>query len=164
VKKELQPLFDPLVISWGYQSVNPSHSRFLDYHQTQGTRDFSAFLAVPAAIRFMKENNWKEVAASCHTLVTSNAKRFCDLLSADPLAPLNGDFIGQMLSLPLQTSQPEKLQRTLYDEYQVEIPVMRHGQKVFIRYSINGFNSQNDLDRLFFALEDIREKGKLIDN
>ena len=162
VKRELQPLFDPLVISWGYQAVNPSHSRFLDYHQTQGTRDFSAFLAVPAAIRFMKENNWDRVAAHCRTLVTSNADRFCDLLSTSTLAPLHHDFIGQMISLPLNTTQPEKLQRTLYDEYQVEIPVMRHGQQVFIRYSINGFNSQHDLDRLFYALEDIGKKSNLV--
>lgn len=30
VKKEHQHLFDPLVVSWGYESANPSHSQFLD--------------------------------------------------------------------------------------------------------------------------------------
>src|SRR5690606_7954225 len=48
VKKELQDLFDPLVISWGYESDTPSHSRFIDYHEMQGTRDLSAFCAIPA--------------------------------------------------------------------------------------------------------------------
>ena len=43
VKKELQHLFDPLVVSWGYDSAKPSSSLFLDYHQLQGTRDISAF-------------------------------------------------------------------------------------------------------------------------
>ncbi|MFX5563067.1 aminotransferase class V-fold PLP-dependent enzyme, partial [Acinetobacter baumannii] len=43
VRKELQDKFDPLVVSWGYNSAFPSHSQFLDYHQTQGTRDYSAF-------------------------------------------------------------------------------------------------------------------------
>ena len=56
VKREMQSLFDPLLISWGYQSAMPSHSQFLDYHQQQGTRDFSAFLTVPASISFMEKH------------------------------------------------------------------------------------------------------------
>ena len=31
--EEFQHAFDPLVISWGYQSDNPSNSKFLDYHE-----------------------------------------------------------------------------------------------------------------------------------
>jgi isopenicillin-N epimerase len=61
VKSELQDLFDPLLISWGYESDSPSHSRFLDYHQLQGTRDFSAFLTVPRAIQFLQEHDWPAV-------------------------------------------------------------------------------------------------------
>jgi isopenicillin-N epimerase len=48
IKKEFQP-FDPLVVSWGYDSAAPSHSRFLDYHQMQGTRDYSAFAVYAGA-------------------------------------------------------------------------------------------------------------------
>ena len=55
VRREHQHLFDPLIISWGYKADKPSHSLFLDYHQQQGTRDFSAFCCIPAAISFMKE-------------------------------------------------------------------------------------------------------------
>jgi isopenicillin-N epimerase len=54
-KRERQALLDPLVVSWGYKSDHPSHSAFLDYHQTQGTRDFSAFLCIPAALEFMQK-------------------------------------------------------------------------------------------------------------
>lgn len=162
VKKELQQMFDPLVVSWGYESANPSASRFLDYHQTQGTRDFSAFLTVPATIGFMEENNWTSVAASCRALVRENVQRFCELLSTGPLCPVTEEFIGQMCSLPVKTDQPEILQRLLYEEYKIEIPIMRHGQNVFIRYSINGFNSQADLDRLYDALKQVKEKTTLI--
>ncbi|NDC42538.1 MAG: aminotransferase class V-fold PLP-dependent enzyme, partial [Chitinophagia bacterium] len=41
IRRHMQHLFDPIIISWGYESAQPSHSRFLDYHQMQGTRDFS---------------------------------------------------------------------------------------------------------------------------
>ena len=40
---------------------------------------------------------------------------------------------------------------------------MRHDDKVYIRYSINGFNEQKDLDTLFDALKDIISKGTLIE-
>ncbi len=152
IKRELQNQFDPLVVSWGYKSAMPSHSLFLDYHQLQGTRDISAFLTIPAAIQFMKEHNWTEVAKQCRKLVQDNAQRFCDLLKTQPLAPVNDEFIGQMLSIPIQTSDPVKLYRFLFDEHQIEIPVMNINNKFYLRYSINAFNSQEDLDKLFETL------------
>jgi selenocysteine lyase/cysteine desulfurase len=33
---------------------------------------------------------------------------------------------------------------------------MRHGDRVFIRYSIQAFNSQADLDRLAEALKELK--------
>lgn len=162
VKPEFQKLFDPLVVSWGYQAAMPSHSQFLDYHQMQGTRDFSAFLTVPHAIAFMKEHNWAQVAADCRKLAHSNYQRFCALLGSAPLAPITDEFLGQMCSIPINTPQPEKLQRLLFDEYKIEIPVMRHEARTFIRYSINAFNSQADLDKLYDALTEIMDKTDLV--
>jgi isopenicillin-N epimerase len=152
VRKEHQALFDPLVISWGYKADKPSHSMFLDYHQQQGTRDFSAFCCIPAAISFMKEHNWEEVSSQCRQLVLNNAMRFCNLLGAEPLLPLDDFFVRQLLSIPIRTQEPELLKARLYEEHRIQIPIMRHGDRVFIRYSIQAFNSQEDLDRLEQAL------------
>jgi isopenicillin-N epimerase len=163
VKKELQPLFDPLLISWGYESAAPSHSRFLDYHQGQGTRDFSAFLTVPAAIRFLKEHQWETVAAACRKLVQDNAVRFCDLMEAEPISPISDEFLGQMFSIPIRTPEPEKLQRHLFDHYSIEVPVTTQDNRNFIRYSINAFNSQEDLDKLYAALQEITADTALLD-
>ena len=162
VKRELQPLFDPLVISWGYESANPSHSKFLDYHQLQGTRDISAFLTIPKAIEFMKEHNWHQVAAECRALIKKNAVKFCDLLGSSVLAPLTDNFIGQMISFPLKTSQPEKIYRQLFDTYKIEVPIMKHGERIFIRISVQGFNNQHDFDKLYAALEEIIKTTDLI--
>jgi isopenicillin-N epimerase len=152
VRKELQAQFDPLVISWGYRSDHPSHSPFLDYHQTQGTRDFSAFLCTPAAIKFMEKYNWPQVAAECRDLVYANIPRFCALLETEPLAPVEDDFILQLVSFKLRTTEAEKVKATLFNDYRIEVPVMRQGQDVYLRYSINAFNTQADLDRLYEAL------------
>lgn len=157
VKKTLQHQLDPLVISWGYDSAFPSSSIFQDYHQAQGTRDFTAFLTIPESIRFMKEHKWDEVAKACRELVRLNATKFCELLETGPITPVTEDFLGQMFSIPIKPLSPERLQRYLFQTYNIEIPVMPHEDKVFLRYSINAFNSQADLDRLYMALKEIIE-------
>jgi isopenicillin-N epimerase len=154
VRKELQHLFDPLVVSWGYGNAMPSKSQFIDYHQMQGTRDFSAFLTVPKAIDFLHENNWENVAARCRQIAHSNYRRFCDLMETKPLAPVTDDFLGQMCSIPIQSNAPEQLQKFLFEKYAIEIPVTRQDDKIFIRYSINAFNAQADLDVLYTALSE----------
>lgn len=162
IKKEHQHLFDPLVISWGFKNPLPSESKFLDYHQMQGTRDFSAFLTVPKAIEFLNQHNWKEKSKACHELVIKNAKRFYDLLGSKALSPLTNEFVGQMFSIPIKTTEPMKLQRLLFEKYKVEIPVMPHAEQVYLRYSINVFNTQHDLDELYNALQDIMKTSDLI--
>lgn len=162
VKKEFQHLLDPLIVSWGYEAMFPSDSQFLDYHQSQGTRDFSAFLTIPKAVEFMKQYNWWTVSAQCRDMVKKNALRFCELVGSAPLSPITDEWLGQMFSIPINTPEPEKLQRYLFEHYKVEIPAMRHDGKVFLRYSINAYNTQNDLDRLYDAVNEIISKTNLL--
>jgi len=162
VKKEFQAQLDPLIISWGYRSAAPSHSQFLDFHQMQGTRDFSAFLTVPAAINFMHENNWEKLSNDCAQLAHQNYLKFCKLLGSHPLCPINTEFLGQMCSIPINTHQPEQLQRYLFEHYKIEVPVMRHESYVFLRYTIQVFNSQADLDKLYQALQEIASTTHLL--
>ena len=161
-RRELQATIDPLVVSWGYKAQFPSHSLFLDYHQMNGTRDYSAFLTIPDAIRFMQEHDWWQVAAQCRELVRTNAATLCELLGSAPVAPVGDDFTVQMFAAPIKTTEPEKLHDLLLEKYKIQIPVMRHGSDVYLRYSINAFNSQQDLDILFDAVKAIRRETGLI--
>lgn len=161
VNKELQP-FDPLLISWGFESDTPSDSQFIDHHQLQGTRDFSAFLTIPAALKFRKDNNWDQISKSCRELAHSNYTRFAEVAGGTILCPISDDFLGQMCSLSINCPDPVALQDLLYKDYKIEIPVMPHDNKVFIRYSINGYHTQKDLDVLFSALAEIRQNTNLI--
>jgi isopenicillin-N epimerase len=164
IRKELQTKFDPLILSWGFHPEKLSPNFFAEWHMGQGTRDFSAFLAVPAAIKFMEENDWRKVSASCAGMTLKNAETLCEILDAAPLAPLSSDFTGQMFSVQIRTQRPEELQKLLFTKYRVEIPLMRHGDKVYIRYSINAFNTQDDLNHLFAALGEIRRYTSFIEN
>lgn len=162
VKKEFQDDIDPLVVSWGYESLAPSESRFLDYHEYQGTNDHSAFLCTPTVINFLKENDWKAKSEACKQIVLDNYQRFCDLLQTQPIAPITSEFLGQMASIPVKTSKPAELKDLLYDQYKIQIPVMPLNDKVYLRYSINAYNTQEDLEVLYRALEDILKTTDLI--
>jgi len=162
VKKEFQNDIDPLVVSWGYDNAVISESQFLDYHEYQGTRDISAFLCTPKVIDFLEDNNWKQISKDCKTIVRENYQRFCDLLNTKPLCPISEEFLGQMASVQIQTEEPVKLKELLFEKYKIEVPVMPLNGKVYLRYSINGYNSQEDLDILYKALEEILETTNLI--
>ena len=163
VKKEFQADIEPLVVSWGYESLAPSESQFLDYHEYQGTNDHSAFLCTPKVIEFLEQNYWKEKSKACKQIVFANYQRFCDLLKTQPLAPISEEFLGQMASVPVKTSKPAELKDLLYDQYKIQIPVMPLNGNIYLRYSINAYNSQEDLDILYKALEDIIKTTDLID-
>lgn len=161
-RKSVQSLLKPLSVSWGYKSISPSDSLFLDHHQMTGTRDFSAFLTIPKAIQFMQDNHWSQVATCCNELLLRNAQKFCDLLGSQPLAPLTHAFFGQLFSIPIRTSNSIQLKHVLYSDYKIEIPVTEQNGNYFLRYSVQGFNSQADLDVLYTALQQIIATTDLI--
>lgn len=163
VKQRFQEMLDPLVVGWGYESVSPGESQFLDYQEYQGTRDISAFLCTPKVIGFLEENDWKAKAKECRKIVLNNYQRFCDLLGSEPICPINDGFLLQMASVPVKTSNPVGLKELLFNTYKIEIPVMTLNSDCFIRYSINAYNSQEDLDVLYNALQDIIATTDLIE-
>jgi len=163
VKKDFQEMLDPLVVGWGYESVTPGESQFLDYQEFQGTRDISAFLCTPKVIDFLEENDWKTKSKECRSIVLDNYQRFCDLLNTQPNCPITENFLVQMASIPVKTSNPAALKELLFNKYKIEIPVMPLNGNYFIRYSINAYNSQEDLDILYKALQDVIATTDLIE-
>jgi isopenicillin-N epimerase len=159
VRSELQAEIDPLIISWGYDAEFPSESRYFDYHQFNGTRDFSAYLTIPVAIEFMQKNNWLKVSDNFKCLVIKWLPILCETVGSMPIAPLNSSFYGQMGSIPVLCSDPIELKNRLFDDYQIEIPVMVQNGAVYVRFSLNAFNTEKDLELLNMALGDLCKKG-----
>ena len=155
VRKELQHLIDPLIVSWGYHPTpeTTTGSRFIDLLQWTGTKDPAAALTVPAAIQFMEENNWGEVRKASHELLQQGIGQICELVNMPPLYPLDSDFYCQMGIAPLSHSNLAVLKSRLYDEYKIEVPLIQWQDKQFIRISVQGYNSQEDIDALVNALK-----------
>lgn len=162
VTKELQNDFDPLIISWGYEAENPSQSQYLDYHEYQGTRDFSAFLTIPAALKFRSDYQWSERISKCREMIRHYYPEACRILDTSPICPVTEEFLGQLCSIPLKSNDPEKLKEVLYHQYNIEIPVMNLPDHLFIRISIQAYNTEQDIITLFDALKAIKGETALI--
>src|SRR5690606_28574145 len=131
-------------------------------HQFNGTRDFSAFLTIPACIQFMQTHQWKSKINHCKERTLHFAKEMASLLETEPLAPLNDEFYGQLCSTRIRTNDPVKLQRLLFESYKIEIPVMQHGDNCYIRFSYQVFNTDEELNYLLASLTKIKQTTHLI--
>ncbi|MFN8276706.1 MAG: aminotransferase class V-fold PLP-dependent enzyme [Chitinophagales bacterium] len=157
--KNAQQILQPLVVSWGYEAADPSASQFQDYHQMQGTRDYSAFLTIPSALQFFEAHHWDAQAKQCRKMVQDWYPELCAMVGAEPLSPVHDSFLGQMASIPIHTASAAALQQLLFNQYRIEIPVTQAGERTFIRFSIQAFNTADDLVKLQRAIEDLMASG-----
>ena len=151
-RRDVQHLVEPLVVSWGWQSERPTASRFIDEQEWQGTRDIAAYISVPAAIQFFRDHDWPRVRAHCHDLVRYAREQATALTGLPPLTPDAEAWFSQLSALPLPLCDLDALKRRLYDEYHIEIPVIRWNDRHFVRISVQGYNTAADVEALIAAL------------
>jgi len=164
-RKEVQHLLEPLVVSWGWQpekttllSLDGSDhppSPFILQQEWQGTRDIAAYLSVPAAIQFQAEHDWPRVRQECHELLRYARQAIGDLTGLEQICPDSPEWYAQMATIPLPPCDPEELKRRLYDEYRVEVPIISWGGRQFVRVSVQGYNTREDVEALVKALGDL---------
>lgn len=158
VRPEQQARLDAGVISWGYAQGTGGHAGFEAYlgrtaferrMQWQGTRDLSAWLSVPAAIDFQARHDWPAVRRRCHALAAELLQVLTQRHGLRPIAA-DADW-AQMVAIPVPPQDPERLRQRLFEDEGIEVPVTSHGGQVFVRVSVQGYNTAQDLDRLAAA-------------
>ncbi len=135
-----QQLIDPLVVSWDWVEGAAFH----ELHRWQGTRDPSAFLAVPTAIDFQAAHDWPTIQARCHRLL----ERVRDGIGLEPLT----DAFVQMLGFRLPVTDGLAFKRDLYTRHRIEVPVVETRDGWTLRVSIQAYNDEGDVDALLAAL------------
>jgi isopenicillin-N epimerase len=159
VRRERHALLDGIVVGWGY-APPPGGDRELEAytgstllerrHQWQGTRDISAFLAVPAAIDFLERHDWGRVRGACHALALGTRDAIDDLTG---LAPICGDDeFGQMVAVALPPCDAAALRVRLYERHRIEVAATRHRGVPFLRVAFQAYNSEADADALVAAV------------
>lgn len=162
VRPEHQARIEAPVVSWGYVADESGglggHTGFDAYTGRtplerrllwQGTRDIAAWLAVPEAIEFQRAHGWAAVRARCHAMAVDTMHRLRTRFGL-PAAARDDDF-GQMVVIPVPHTDAEALRARLFDESRIEVPVTTHGGQTFVRVSVQGYNTEADLQRLLDA-------------
>ncbi len=151
-RPEVQPLLDPLVVSWGWESEAPSGSPYVDYFEWWGTKDPAAYLSVPAAIEFQRTHDTGAVKAGCHALARETMLRIAEITGQPLMYPADSEFYSQMFICLLPQVDVAELKTGLYDDYQIEVPILTWQDKQFIRVTVQGYNTREEMDRLCEAL------------
>lgn len=153
-RPEVQKLIEPLVVGWGWGEHRTLSfgSDYLDYLQWLGTNDLSAYLAVPAAIAFQAAHDWPAVRQQCHQLLQETLVRINELTGLAPCYPDDGFYAQMAVARLPQIDDLSHFKRRLYADFRIEIPCTQWQNQQFIRVSIQGYNSQQDVDALISAL------------
>ena len=157
-RRELQPLLDPLVVSWGWGEnfAFTTGSKYLDYFQWPGTHDPSAYLSVAAASQFQEEHNWPEVQQQCQQILADGVKRIEKLTGLESVYSDHAAPYVQMAVVRLpQVREISVFQKELLQQYNIEVPCIEWNDQHFIRISVQAYNTEADLDALVSAVDEL---------
>jgi isopenicillin-N epimerase len=121
----------------------------------QPTRDYAAYLTVPAAIEYQDSHQSDEVQRACHAVIAEFHRQFSELFDVPPLATDVHLWHGQMVAVRLPSCDAGVVKTRLYDEYRIEVPLIEWNDEQYIRVSIQAYNSRQDTDYLLKALAEI---------
>jgi isopenicillin-N epimerase len=141
----------PLVVSWG-RTPQGGVKSWRDEFFWLGTRDPSAYLAVPAAIDFLAQVGWERFRERTHALATRAKELIVELTGLPPFVPECKAWYGSMICLPLPAGDAPSLQRKLVDRYGIEIPIIAWEGHRFVRPSCHLYTTTEQLVRLRDAL------------
>jgi isopenicillin-N epimerase len=158
VRRERHGGLHPLVISHGLDKG--LHQEF----DWPGTRDFSAWLAVPDALSFHQRPgptaSFEHNAALAAAMAAELVSLWGTERAVDP--SLCGTMATVRLPLGVEAATPADalaVHDRLIDEYGVEIPVTALGDRLWARLSAQIYNEPEDYERLGRAVLALKQRG-----
>ncbi len=138
----------PLIASHGFAD---GYRESFDW---TGTRDPTSVLAVPAALAFFRQAGWQAVREHNSELAFHGADLVARRIGTSP--PDAHAPAAAMRLVPLQRALSEAearaLERKLWAEHRVVVPVTSHGGWRWLRLSAQLYNTPGDYERLADAL------------
>ena len=121
-----------------------------------GTRDPSAWLSLDTALDFHEQLGGTVLCARNHELVSAAAQQLAAAWGV--MLPAPKLMFGAMVTVPLpprwpaSPSQAASLHDLLWDEHNIEVPILAHNEKLWVRISVQAYNEPGDYDRLSQAV------------
>jgi isopenicillin-N epimerase len=149
-RQEHQATLHPPVISWG---LDEGFTREFDW---VGTRDFSAWLAAPAALALLAGHGLDAVRAHNHAIAWNGAHRLAERFGTDFDVPES--LIGTMATVPLPESMGSTadealaLRHALFSDHGIEVQLHAYRERLWVRISGQVYNDMEDVERLADAV------------
>ncbi len=158
VQRDRQSAIRPLTISHGANSPRTDRTRFRLEFDWTGTDDPSPYLCIPEAIRVMGSllpGGWDELMATNHALAIAGRQVLCQTLNIPPPCP--DDMLGAMAVVTLPDGNPQWLQDTLLERYQIEVPIVPYPTPSSrqVRISAQLYNSLEQYSDLAAAIAEL---------
>jgi isopenicillin-N epimerase len=163
VRADRQAAIRPLSISHGANSNRTDRSRFRLEFDFTGTDDFTPFLCLPAALRFLGSllpDGMPALRQHNRELALRGRARLCAAVGSE--APAPAEMLGSLASVLLPPSaEPtvspfglDPLQVRLFERHHIEVPVMRWPQPCLrlLRISPQIYNSMEQYEYLATTL------------
>jgi isopenicillin-N epimerase len=141
----------PAMLSWGRVFVEDRHT-WRDEFVWSGTRDPSNWLAAPAAIQFLEEYGLDRFRAETHALAQYARQQLVELTGLEPIVPDDVAWYGCMAHVPLPPGDSKGLQRALWEQHRIEVPIVAWNDQRFVRVSCHLYNTREQVDQLVKAL------------
>ena len=151
-----QASVEPLVVSWGPGAGEPAtwQSEF----NWPGTRDFTSWLTIPAAVAFLESVGLDAFRERTHALARLAREQIGDVTGLEPLVPDSPAWYGSMISLPLPDGPSNPLREALWDQYRIEAPIIDWQGRRLIRPCCHLHTTPADVERLAAALRRLLAK------
>ena len=158
VKKRIQKIIKPLIISWGYSNKEIKRTKFQDEHLWQGTRNISSYLTINRALKYREIYKWDEVAELCKNRILKFGEEIQEEFDFNLFCSLSTKFLGQMLSFDIKLTA-DKINQiySLLKKDKIIIPIFEWENKLIMRISINGYNSESEIKQLLSCLRKIKK-------
>jgi len=158
VRPDRQADIHPTVISHSY---GEGLSREFSW---QATRDVSAWLTVPEALRQMHAlaapEGWLRIMRHNHELAVWMQAMLCEAWQTAPNSPIDGSMLGSMAAITLPSGvdrlgSQKELKRALYETHRIEVPVIEDSDPWLIRPCCQVYNSPEQYHRLARAVAEL---------
>ena len=146
-------LIQPQVLSFGRLPPHPPETWDEEF-TWNGTRDPTAYLAVPSAIDFMNNIGLDTFRKRSHDLAQDARQQLVERVGARPITPDSDEWYGSMVSVELPACDGVALYDKLSKRHGIEVLLCEFSGKILLRVSCHLYNCREHIDRLVEAIRD----------
>jgi isopenicillin-N epimerase len=177
IREDRQRGLRPLVLSNNAETPRPGRKHLLTEFDFTGTADYSAWLSIPAAIRFLggvATGGWPGLMERNHAVLMRAKGHIEGMLGVGAAAPES--MLGSMATIFLPPHEPERqarlsarpsryhdaLQDALLERHRIQVPIWAVPGEVrrFIRISVQLYNAPGQYEYLAGALGEELERER----